>query len=97
MWWFDADGLHTLGLGLLVGVERLTAANSVAIVLRSEERAELVFQVFHLLLLHYIIQGSKAKALPFGWIDRIDWIIEYMIEINVEMTITHAIRQPGHK
>lgn len=97
MWWFDADGLHALGLGLLVGVERFAAAYCVAIVLRSEERAEFVFQVFHLLLLHYIIKGIKIKALSFGWIDRIDWIIEYMIEISVEMTTIHAIRQPGHK
>lgn len=64
-----------MGLGLLVGVERFAAADGVAIVLGSKERAEFVFQVFHLLLLHYIIKGRQSKTLSFGWIDSIDWMI----------------------
>ena len=62
----DADGLHALGLRLLVGAEGFAAADGVAIVLRPEERTELVLEIFHLLLLHYIIKTTQAKTLPFG-------------------------------
>lgn len=63
----DADGLHALRLGLLVGVERFAAAYRFGGVLRAEERAEFVLEVLHLLLLHYIIKGNRGRhALPFG-------------------------------
>lgn len=67
MRWFDAYGLHTLGLGLLVGAKGVAAAYCVSIVLRPEERAELVLKIFYLLLLHYIIKATQIKTHCLSW------------------------------